>query len=240
MKKYTYISLLVVVAVFVSSISLLAMPIGSSNIPSEYLIKGKDLSWLSIGLHGGQFERDIEWDNGVVQKLKSNRWLGYVGADVFNFITIYAQAGQNESSLNDGEMADAEAAFGGGFRMNLLSHFIREPTLTEDIVRLNFGADYLHTSSDVTYEGIDWDEISTSLTIELVNNTTGNKFFAPESISLYVGPVFSTLISSDFSEDNSLGVMGGLEIFIVDTVVLDFEVQHFGQTSFSGGINFRF
>lgn len=240
MKKYTYIPLLVVIAIFVNSISLLAMPIGSSNIPSEYLIKGKDLSWLSMGLYGGQFQRDIKWDNGIVQKLKSNRWLGYVGADVFDFITIYAKGGQNESNLNDGDMADGEAAYGGGLRMNLLSHFIREPTLTEDTVRINFGVDYLRTGSDLAFNSVDWSEISTSLTIELVNNTIGNKFFSPESISLYVGPVYSALISSDFSEDNSMGIMGGLEIFIVDTVVLDFEVQYFEQTSFSGGINFRF
>jgi hypothetical protein len=240
MKKYTYISLSVVIAILVSSLSVMAIPTGSSNIPSEYFIKGRDLSWLSIGIYGGQFERDIKWDNGGIQKLKSNRWLGYVGADVLDFITVYAQAGQSDSSLNDKNSADAEASYGAGVRMNLLSHFIREPTLSEDIVRINLGANLLHSSSDLGFKNVDWDELSTSLTLEIVNNTKGNKFFNPESISLYIGPVFSKLISSSFSEDNDLGIMGGMEIFIVDTVVLDFEVQHFDQTSFSAGINFRF
>ena len=93
---------------------------------------------------------------------------------------------------------------------------------------------------DITFNGVEWDEISTSLTLELVNNTIGNKFYTPESISLYAGPIFSTFISDDFSEDNDFGVVGGLEIFIVDTVIFDVEIQHFGQTSFSAGINFRF
>jgi len=216
------------------------MPVASSNIPSEYLIRGKDISWLSMGVYGGQFERAIEWDNGVVQNLKSKRWQGYIGADIFNGITIYAVGGQSESSIGGGDYADAEAEYGAGLRINVLNHFIREPTLTADDVRLNFGARYMHSSSDITFEGVDWDEVSAYLTLELVNHTVGNKFFAPESISLYAGPIYSALISDDFSEDKSIGVMGGLQIFIVDTIALDLEVQHFDETSFSAGINFRF
>jgi hypothetical protein len=218
----------------------MAMPIASNNDPSQYLIKGKDLSWLSMGIYGGQFERSIKWDNGIVQNLKSTRWLGYIGADIFSGMTVYAVGGQSESCINDGDYADAEAEYGAGIHVNVLNHFIREPTLTEDDIRLNVGARYLHSSSDITFEGTDWDEVSAYMTIELVNHTIGNKFYTPESISLYVGPIYSALISSDFEEDKSVGVIGGLEIFIVDTIALDIEVQYFDDASLSAGINFRF
>jgi opacity protein-like surface antigen len=239
MKKQKYISLVVVTTLFVNIVSAFAIP--SNNESINYLVKGNDLSRLSMGIYGGQFERDIDWDNGPVQKLTSNRFYGYIGVDVINWLTLYATAGMSESAINEGSYSDYDGCFGAGLRINVLSHYIKEPVLTSDIIRLNFEANYLHSSADLKYrDNIDWDEINASFTIELVNDTTGNKFYSPESISLYVGPIFSALISDDFSEDNSFGVMGGIQVFIVDSVALDLQVQHYGETSISGGINYRF
>jgi opacity protein-like surface antigen len=240
MKKHTCLSLLVVSALFVNITAALA--ISSNNDPFDYLVKGKDLSRLSMGVYGGQFNRDIEWDNsGIVQKLKSNRFYGYLGVDVIDWLTLYATAGMSESAIEDSSYGDFDGCFGAGFHINFLTHYIREPVLTSDIVRFNFEGNYLHSSADLKYrDSVDWDELNASFTIELVNNTTGIKFYSPESISLYVGPIFSALISDDFSEDNSFGVIGGIQIFVVDTVAIDIQVQHYGQTSVSGGLNYRF
>ena len=241
MKKYTYISLFVGISIFASTLSTWAMPIGGNNIPSDYLVKGKDLSSLSMGIYGGQFKRDIKWDNsGITQTLKSNRILGYIGVDLFDWITLFAVGGSSESKIGDSETASSEGEYGAGFRLNLLSHFIAEPVVTEDMIRLNFTTRYLHSSSEIGFNDLSWDEISASLTMELVNHTTGNKFFTPESITLYAGPMYSTFLSDDFSESDDFGLMGGIEFFLVDTIVLDIEIQHIGETSASVGLNFHF
>lgn len=240
MKKYTLISMSVVLAIFASSLSTLALPIGGDNEPFDYLVTGKDLSWLSMGVYGGQFKRKIDFDSGATSILKTTRAHGYVGADLYKWVTVYGLLGASESSLSDSETADAEAEYGGGVRLNLLHHFIAEPTPMEDVVRLNFDASYLHTSSNLAFKKLDWDEMSASLTLELVNHTDGDKFYNPESIGLYFGPIFSLLNSSDFSEDQNFGAIGGLEFYLTDTIVLDLEVQYFNETSADAGLNFHF
>ena len=241
MKKYTYLSLFVVITIFANTLSVWAMPIGGNNIPSDYLVKGKDLSWLSMGLYGGQFKRDIEWENsGITQPLKSSRVLGYIGVDLFDWITLFAVGGSSQSKIGEADTADSEGEYGAGFRLNLLNHFITEPMPSEDVIRLNFATRYLQSSSTLGSRDLSWGEISASLTMELVNHTAGNKLFTPESISLYAGPMFSSFLSDDFSESDDFGVMGGIEIFLVDTIVLDIEIQHIGETSVSAGLNFHF
>ena len=240
MKKHIFISLSVVIAIFASTLSISAKPIGGNNDPFDYLATGKDLSWLSMGVYGGEFKRNINFDNGLNSNLKTTRINGYIGADIFKWITVYITAGSGESSVGESETADSEAEYGGGIRLNLLHHFICEPVPMEDVLRFNFDANYLHSSSDLNFETLEWDEMSASLTMELVNHTEGNKFFGPESIALYLGPIFSTLDSSDFKEDQNFGVIGGIEIYLVDTIVLDIEIQHFDETSASVGLNFHF
>jgi opacity protein-like surface antigen len=239
MKKYIYTTLSVSLALVVTTMSAMAVPFGGSNNPFDYAIKGKDLSRLSMGIYGGQFKRDIKWDSGFKQELTSNRGLFYVGVDLVNWFSLYAIGGASQSSLNSGSYGDTQGEFGVGLSMNLLNHMIAEPVITCDAIRFNFSARYLNTGSSIAGD-IDWDELSASLTMELVNNTTGNKFYSPESISLYVGPIYSTLISSDFEEDSSFGIIGGIQCYIVDTISLDLEVQYFDTASVAGGLNFHF
>jgi hypothetical protein len=73
MKKTTLVPIAVALAFVASSLSVWAIP-SSSNDPFEYMIKGKDLSRLSVGLYVIQSERDIVWDtSGITETLKSDR-----------------------------------------------------------------------------------------------------------------------------------------------------------------------
>jgi hypothetical protein len=240
MKKTTFVPLVVSLAIVATSLPLWAVP-SSSNDPFEYMVRGRDLSKLSIGLYAIQSERDISWDDsGITETLKSDRVLGYLGYDILNTVTIYALGGASESKFGNNTESDAEGEYGVGLRANLLSHFIREPTPMEDVVRVNLGAQYLHSSADTGSTSVDWNEISVALTLALVNHTDGNKFFTPESYSIYVGPIYSKLDGDDFEADDDVGVIGGTEVFLTDTIILDIEVQHFENTSVAVGINFRF
>ena len=240
MNKTTLVPIAVALAFVASSLSVWAIP-SSSNDPFEYMIKGKDLSRFSVGLYVLQSERDINWDDsGSTQTLESDRIHAYLGYDIFNSMTIYAVGGASESKFGNNTKSDSEGEYGFGLRANLLSHFIREPTLVEDVIRINFGAQYLHASADTGSTSVDWNEISVSLTLGLVNHTEGNKNYTPESFSIYLGPIYSKLEGDDFEADDDVGLIAGLEVFLTDTIALDFEVQHFENTSGAAGINFRF
>ena len=239
MKKHNYITLLSAIFVLGTAISVFATPPGTSNQPFDYLIKGKELNWLSMGIYGGQFNRDIKWDNGIVQKLTSNRIHGFVGVDPVKWLTIYVIGGSNDSSLNDSSSDDYKGEFGFGIHAKLLNHFIAEPVLTCDAIRFNANSQYLRCNSDIANDS-SWNDISGSLTISLVNDTTGNKFFNPESIAIYAGPMLSLLIGDGFDEDTAIGFVGGLEIFVVDSVALSVEYQYFDESSIAGGLSYHF
>ena len=217
------------------------MPISSSNLGNEYLVRGKDLSKFSIGRYGLQSEREIEWEgSGVTQTLESSKVLGYVGYDLLRWVTLYAVGGQSESKFGNADTADAETEYGIGFRANILNHFIREPVPLEDVVRLNLSAQYTRAEAEVGGMDLEWEDISVAATIGLVNHTEGLKYYAPESISLYIGPMYSVFESDDFKAKDEIGAVAGIEIFFMDTIVLDLKVQQFEETSVGGGINFRF
>ena len=240
MKKTTLVPIAVALAFVASSLSVWAIP-SSSNDPFEYMIKGKDLSRFSVGLYVIQSERDIVWDtSGITETLEADRVHGYIGYDLFNACTLYAIGGSSESKIGGMTTADSEGEYGFGVRANLLSHFIREPTPLEDVVRINLGAQYLHSSADTGFTSVDWDEVSVALTVGLVNHTEGNKYYTPESYSIYIGPIYSALDGDGFEAKDDMGLVAGLEVFLTDTIILDLEVQNFENTSVAAGINFRF
>jgi hypothetical protein len=241
MKKPLHTLFIVVAALAVCSAATHAMPIGSSNIPFDYMVKGQDLSIIRLGLYGISTKREIKWDGtGVTQILKSKRSQGYLGVDLMPWLTVYGIAGQSESKFGTQPYGNAESSLGAGVLINVLHHFIHEPVLMEDVVRINLGAEWTRSSADTSFSSADWDEVAIALTFALINHVDTSKLFHPESIGLYIGPLYSRYISDDFEAKDEIGVVAGMEIFFTDTVSLDFEAQHFSETSAAGGINFHF
>ena len=241
MNKTTNTFVSIVVGVLTSTLSLCAMPLGSSE-PSDYLIKGQDLSRLTMGVYVAQSDRQISWDDsGITQVIESDRVQAYLGYDVLDWLTCYAIGGANESKIEGIQGGgNSETELGLGFRVNLLNHFIREPTAIEDVIRMNMGVEYVRSSFDNGFASSDWSELSVALTMAIVNAIEGNKYFWPESIAIYAGPIYSAINGDEFETDDDVGLIAGLEFFLTDTCTLDFQVKYFEETSIAGGVNFRF
>jgi opacity protein-like surface antigen len=240
MNKTTHTFVALAVGLLTSTLPLCAMPLGS-NEPSDYLIKGQDLSKLTMGIYAGQHKRQITWDDsGFTEVMESDRVQAYLGYDVLDWLTVYAIGGANESNTEGTEGGDSESELGLGFRVNVLNHFIREPVPAEDIIRMNMGVEYVRSSFDNGFASSDWGEFSVALTVALVNTIDGNKYFWPESIAIYAGPIYSAINGDEFEADDTVGVIGGLELYLTDTITLDLQVKYFNETSVAGGVNFRF
>ena len=241
MKKTTFTSVAIAIAVIANTLSAWAIPLASSNIPFDYLVRGRDLSRLSVGVYGFQAKRGISYDaTGQSETLDTSRTQAYLGVDVLRWLTLYGIAGNSESQIGDYDKGGSQGEFGFGFRINLLHHFIREPVPLEDVVRLNFATQYLFSGTDSGLSSVSWNELSSALTFALVNHTDGNKFFSPESIAIYAGPFFSILASSDLESEDNMGVLGGIEFFFTDTFTADLQVQMFEESTVGAGFNFRF
>ncbi len=194
-----------------------------------------------MGVYVVDSSRQISWDSvGGTQVMESDRVNAYLGYDVLDWLTIYGIGGGNESKIKGTEGGDSETELGLGFRVNLLNHFIREPTPVEDAIRVNMGVEYVKSSFDNGFSSSDWREVTVALTLALVNHTAGNKYYTPESIAVYAGPLYSAITGDDFETEDNMGLIAGLEVYITDTITLDLQVKHFEETSVGGGVNFRF
>jgi opacity protein-like surface antigen len=228
-------------SLILTAFPVLAMPVGRSNEGIDYLFKDPVLSRFTAGVYGGEVNREIKFKHSSFEtEMKSTRGTAYLGFSLLKWLSVYAVAGQNTAEISGMGEADGEAIYGGGMSINLLNHFLREPVPMEDAFRLNLGLQTLTTEADFVFDTFKWREISGALTLSIINHTTGNKEYTPESIALYVGPAFSYVSSDDFETKNTVGVVGGLEIFFTDSFAIDFRVEYFEKTSGSIGLNLHF
>ncbi len=228
-------------AIILTSQSACAAPLGRSNEGMDYLYKDPVLAHITAGIYGGEVNREIKLKNSSFEtEMNSSRVFGYLGINLREWLNVYAIAGQNTAEIPGWGEADGEAIYGGGVSINLLNHFLIEPIPLEDAFRLNLGLQYLNTKAEFGSESLEWVEFSGALTLSIVNHTTGNKYFAPESIALYAGPAFAYIRSSDIEGKNVGGAVGGLEIFFTDSFAIDFRVEYFEKASGSAGINLHF
>lgn len=209
----------------------------------DYLYKNPGLSRISAGAYVGQTEREIS-RSGPLQDtiMTSSRGYGYLAYDLTSWMNVYGLLGVNESELTGSPAADSEMLFGAGMAFNLLNRFVREPVPYEDAIRITADIRAISTKADfgLFADSVTWQEYSASLRFSLVNFPTGDKRYRPEAIALYAGPIVSWIQSSDISSKDELGLTGGLEIFLYDTLSLDLNAEYIGETSFYGGFNLRF
>lgn len=215
-----------------------AFPIGKSNESGDYLF-GTGLSHLlSAGVYGGSSERDVQF-GATILPLKSTKAVVYVGVDLLPWFTVFVGGGTASHELG---MSDSDSSYQAeaGVLINLIDHEILDPTLFEDRLRLNFAANWGLTEANWYNDDIKWQEINVSLTISIVNDTTGNKFFNPNSIALYAGPMFSYIESDDIEADQELGFTAGIEVFATESISMNIGLRQLDGTGVEGGLHIRF
>lgn len=241
MKNLTLIAVGVISMMTVAFQTASAVPLGRNNEPINYMLQAPDLSRVSAGFYIGEAKRDVTFEgSSLVREMRMPRAFGYVGFDLTQWFNLYAIAGGTSAKV-DNFSGDTGFSYGGGVSINLLNHFIKEPVPYEDAFRINIGAQVLANRSELfSNYTVEWIESSAALTFSIVNHVQGNKYYNPESITLYAGPVLSLISSDEISAETEVGVTGGMEIFFTDSMALDLRIDYFDHVSFSGGVNLRF
>lgn len=225
----------------VTSLTGFAVPMNGSNDAMNYMFKAPDLSRVSVGVYYGKQERDITIDKSDFStEMTELRLIGYVGFDIFKWMNVYAVGGNSSVEWERAPDSDSGVVLGGGISINLLNHFIREPVPMEDAFRINVGVQSLANEVEFASKTLRWVETSAALTFSIVNHTTGDKSFRPESIALYAGPSLSILHSSEFEAKTEGGAVGGIEIFMTDSCSLDLRAEVYDRAGITAGINLRF
>lgn len=243
MKKRFLIACLSVVVILSNISQLIAAPVGRSNSGRDYLAGTQDLSAWSCGLYFTSIDREVKlFDTFNNVSMKQDKILGYIGYDIVPWFTAYLVGGSSKNRIGAGNAVDSDSEFGLGVMFNIFDTEIEDPTLLEDRLRLNANVQY--TKGSGTYvdgiTGIDWYELSGSLTLSVVNDLTGDKFFVPNSIAFFIGPAFSLLTSGEIEAEKNAGMTAGLDIFLNEKVSIELAYTKFEKSTYSAGVNVRF
>jgi hypothetical protein len=241
MKKYTLLTSVVVLAVSVSCVSIHAAPFAESNSGKEYIIAEEHLGNWCCGLYGQTRKRDLVSSSGWgAGYLETSSYVGYVGYDFKLWFTTYALLGKTESSIDNSSGNENNSEYGLGVVFRLLDSEILSPNLFEDKIRLNAGLQHTRSSADWMGTKTNWEETQASLTISIVNDVMSDKQYAPEAITLFLGPIYSDIKSKHFSEKDDLGFTIGMAVYLTDKVSLDISAQKFEEAGYTAGLHVRF
>ena len=240
MKKRIRLTLCALALLTLGGLSpVLAAPRGYSDTGMDYIEGSSDLRLWSIGFYSDGRIRDVEISD-LPYRLETSKVMGYIGRDLTRWMVLYATAGsckfEVQSSLATQE---SSSEYGVGLKINLLDHEIMDPTLLEDQIRLN--ATFQYSGSEFEWLGRTrkLTELSGHLTFGIVNDIEGNVLFRPNGIGVFAGGVYSTFVSGDIQERDTLGYTAGLEIYYTEKVTLDVRLEGFDDLTYLGGIHIR-
>jgi opacity protein-like surface antigen len=233
-------SLLLAVAVLaVGSTAAVAVPVGSSDLQADYLFGPNIPSFVGCGVYGGVQDREVVV-RSFTETLSSSRVMAYLSVEPLSWLTLYVAGGMGRHELGNAPTSSSELEYEAGFHLNLVDRIILDPTLFEDRIRLNTGASISGARGEWYGDTVDWHEIQASLTLSVVNDVSGNKFFNPESIALYVGPLFSILQGDELEESTQFGLLVGVEVFVSDSLSFNLGMRHIDETGIDAGLHLHF
>lgn len=214
-----------------------------SNEGRDYPAASSALSLWSIGGYFHSDEKDLDLQDRGERTLSSTRAMFYVGYDLLSWLTPYLTIGQSQTEI-DSYSSGEEPQIGLGASVQLLDHEVDDPTLLEDRIRLNGNIEYSWTSAEYMGSTLDWTAFDASLTLSVVNDVFGNIRFAPDSIALFGGPIYSAWFGSDIDgpahDRNVFGYCLGLEVFYTPSVSLNFRANILESTGLTAGLNIHF
>ena len=239
MKMITKTSI-VVVALTISTLSALSMPIGGSMVEREHLIMGDNLPNWSAGLFFDSRERAVDVGIGELD-YSSVAIMGYLGYDILEWMRTYVATGVKTTEIGSNSDPDGAAQFSLGTKINLLYHDLLSPSIHETSIRVDMSLQY--SWSEIEYvKAESWSEFYGSLILHIIREVEASKIYWAEAVSIYGGPFISDFSTSGIDEKETFGVTGGVEIFLTKEISFNLGLQLFPDSdqSFAGGININF
>ena len=225
----------------VPALSAIGAPLGPSNASREYILGVHELSAWSSGVYYEDQKREVQESHGFgTAEMRAKRLWTYIGYDLLPWMTAFGSVGTVKAQFNDGDFSDQDLEWGGGAQFNLIDQEIMDPTLFENRIRLNAGVHYTSSQCETWNGGeLKWEELFGSLLVSIVNDVNQNKFFGPESIAIFAGPIYSDLMG-DLKAEEEIGFTAGFQVFFTKRVSAEVAVKELDDTSIMSGLQVRF
>ena len=245
-------NLYILSCLLVTSFSLTASAMSGTSLQQGSLVNGDSDSAYAVMHDGGpralsagayfgnqkrgmtDGNRDADWD--------INHIIGYLGLDLTPWLTILGGVGQSELSVDD-DSRDAELDWMGGLQCRILDYLVLDP---DGAYSVSMDGDFraLGSSSEGHSGDVRWLELFGAVTMSLTVNTDHGDFL--DSVSIFAGPAFSTItasedsFSNDWTEEQTMGFIGGLQINPSANTALRLEYQQFDSGTVGGSLSFHF
>lgn len=227
--------------ILVSQSSLvLANPLGIAHASDEYAVSTEALRQWSCGVLYEHFDREME--RGADASFTHQ--MVYVGFDAVRWARLYAAVGVVDSKIGSVTADDNRARYTIGARFSLLDQEMSDPSLMEDRIGVTASIDY--SGEQVAYpsraDKTDLSEIKAAFLVSVMNEIDTSKQYAPESISAFIGPIFSDYTSdySALNEKDNVGYCVGLDILYTHSVSMSLAFEKFEDLGMSAGIHVSF
>lgn len=201
--------------------------------------------FLSVGVYIGSQQRGM-LEDGMTYDWEIRHSIAYLGFDLTPWLTILAGAGQSDLSIAEMER-DSGFEWLGAIQWRVLDYLALDPILTDNAYRVSVDTEFRGIGSNS--EGMDgelsWLELFGAVTMNFTVNTERGDLL--DSISVFAGPAFSTITATrdngldvDLNEDESLGLVAGIQANPSENVTLRLEFQKFDANTFGGSCTFHF
>jgi hypothetical protein len=221
------------------------------SVSRDSLVDATPLETISVGLAYDNVIRGLSFDSGDTAKLEAQVYSFILGCDVAKWCTIFCTLGKADGKLEDAqEEGKGQFKWSIGLNASLWQVDMEQPRLFNGRISIKPVIEYSHYASSVGDDEIRWNDFSGSLFL-CYQKTIEDPAYNPTEFfgfAVYLGPAFSIINgytvprtgTTDFSQDQSIGIVAGLDFFISSNFSVGGQVQSFDEVSAGGNIRYHF
>jgi hypothetical protein len=228
------------------------------NMAEDSSAEGALLTWSDpsawqVGLVYAHLSRQVELE-GVEWELRGQTVDAAIGFAPWPWILLYGQAGGSQARVAEAMRENTAVGAGGllGARVNLWQIY-EGVQRTSWRVTLGVAGQYAYRTGADDGEGdIQWSETLVMLPLDyhLTFARSFRNFYMAEfqSLGVYAGPAFSKVdgtwtrgnMEKDFEEVQSYGVVGGVELWLLENLSFGARADWFDGTTLQLTLRYRF
>jgi len=233
------------------------MPIMAATLSAsdsrDTMFTQQSLENLSIGGVFEALKRDMQYDDGGKTKLEAYNYYGYVGYDFTQWLTLFGTLGACQAKCTEYDtLASGKVKWSAGLNLKIWHYDIIDPSWMAGRCSIRAMGEYSqYQSGDPNTTRLTWQDLYASLTLnyEVFVSRMDNTDAYPYSLLLYVGPAFSkvngkretAMQSYNFSEEHSVGIAAGADIFASHNLSIGGQLQYFfDEPTLSASVMYNF
>lgn len=235
------------------TLAVSAATLTASGSSRDTLVRQNSLDGLSVGADYDQIERQIEPKTAAKPntKLDARAISGFMGYDIFNWLTVFATAGGSQAKFDQDDNYDgAGFKWSGGLNLNLWHYNLEDPSFMAGRASFRAIGEFSQYRSAEGDDSFRWNDIFGSILfnyeIFVVSMKDLDRY--PYSIAFYIGPALSKIngthenavTSFDFNESNIFGVVGGVDLYVAHNLAIGGQILYFDGTTLEASLRYAF